>query len=433
MPTAPAQAWARETVSPRWWSIAAPILLAIFTVGAVALAAAAFGLRLPASAAAILAGGAAATALWPERAIPLSIASGAALLLRLHPVFAVYQLGLIGALYLTRRRTWALALTLVFGALLVPKSLLALFYSRPVLHEWVEATSLAATIFITVYWWRESRTGRLPDPTSPLRWALLYLLPFDAVYPIVFSPGDLWRSRRVDVPLVLQGVVLCLAKAAALLSLRRIFPHGGYGDWTGDALGRLTVAQLWGVVGLNYLELVLTLSGVAEVGITMARLYGWPLPSPFRFALLAWNPVELWRRWGIYTRRFLLKTVYFPLGGNERHRLRNVMLTFLASALLLHSGWLGSQYWRVGVAGWRDHGIYFLLQGLAVCGCLVTWRLLGKDPGSDRALRWSWGRLPTTLATQALSAWLHLVILAQGLPLGARVRLMARCLGLPLH
>ena len=71
------------------------------------------------------------------------------------------------------------------------------------------------------------------------------------------------------------------------------------------------------MVALNYVELVLTaaVQSVADVVIVVARLYGWPLPPPFRWALLAWNPVELWRRWGIYTRRFLLKVVYFPLLG----------------------------------------------------------------------------------------------------------------------
>ena len=28
-------------------------------------------------------------------------------------------------------------------------------------------------------------------------------------------------------------------------------------------------------------------------------------------------------------------------------------ITFLASALLLHSGWFGSKYWIVGAGGWR--------------------------------------------------------------------------------
>jgi hypothetical protein len=121
--------------------------------------------------------------------------------------------------------------------------------------------------------------------------------------------------------------------------------------------------------------------------LLIGRVFGFPLPDPFRFPLLAWNPVELWRRWGIYNRHVLLQLVYFPLGGSRRRKYLNVMLTFLASALLLHSGWFGSKYWDVGAAGWRDQSIYFLLQGLGVCACLAVWEWTGKDTRRQLAPR----------------------------------------------
>ncbi|HSS37165.1 MAG TPA: hypothetical protein VLT58_00205, partial [Polyangia bacterium] len=288
-----------------------------------------------------------------------------------------------------------------------------------------------ALIFITIYWWRETRSARAPAAaaTSWGQWCALYLVPFHSVYPVVFGPNDLWPARRVDARLVVGGAIGCLAKAGTLAALRALFPGARYADLSPAGVLALPGSRLWAVVGLNYLELVLLLSGLAESGILVARLYGWPLPSPFRFALLAWNPVELWRRWGIYTRRFLLKAVYFPLGGGDHHRFRNVMLTFLASALILHSGWLGSPYWTIGVAGWRDHTLYFGLQGLGVCACLALWQRRGKDPRADRALRWSPARVLSTVATQAFSAWAHILILAPSVPLSGRLRLMARCLG----
>src|SRR5580704_8974426 len=148
-------------------------------------------------------------------------------------------------------------------------------------------------------------------------------------------------------------------------------------------------------------------------------------PSPFRFALLAWNPVELWRRWGIYNRKLLLTLVYFPLGGNQRHRTRNVLLTFLASALLLHTGWFGSKYWEIGPAGWRDQTVYFLLQGLLVCGCLFYRDLRGaRRQRADHALRWSCSRAAGTVATQAASALVHAIVLARALPFAARFGLI---------
>ena len=158
-------------------------------------------------------------------------------------------------------------------------------------------------------------------------------------------------------------------------------------------------------------------------------MYGFPLPDPFRFPLLAWNPVEVWRRWGLYNRNFLLQVVYFPLGGSRRRKYLNVMLTFLASALLLHSGWFGSKYWEVGTAGWRDQSIYFLLQGIGVCACLAIWDWSG-DPARARAVpRFSFALIAAVVCTQAWNALIHVVILAPKIELAARARLIARCLG----
>src|SRR5262249_28835576 len=155
----------------------------------------------------------------------------------------------------------------------------------------------------------------------------------------------------------------------------------------------------------------------ADLAILVARLYGWPLASPFRFALLAWNPSELWRRWGLYNRKWLLQMFYFPLGGSQRHRTLNVMATFLGSALVLHTGWFGAKVWELGRAGWRDETAYFLLQGLLVCGWLAWRDRRPRDAGGDdHQLRLTWRRAAGTAATQAASALVHVVILAQALP-----------------
>jgi hypothetical protein len=426
MTTAPSLAIGRPQRAWTAWPIATQAILAAAALAAISVAGPVFGLALPASGATMLAVGALALAVWPGRARELSVLACVALLVSLRPAYAAYHLTLVAVLFVCRRRSWALLLALGLGAVVVPKALYAASGGRACL----DAAGLASIIFVTLYWLREARSGKTPQSPTAGHWASLHLMPFHPVYAVAFGPKDVWRARHVDARLVLSGAALCLLKAGALLALRRAFAHGDYAAWPAEALAALPVWRLWGVVALSYIQLVLLLSGLAEAGILAARLYGWPLPSPFRFALLAWNPVELWRRWGIYTRRFLLKTVYFPLGGSEHHRYRNVMLTFLASALVLHSGWLGSPYWVVGVGGWRDHALYFGLQGLAVCACLGLWQVTGKDSGSDRRLRWSWARVPATLATQAFSAWAHIIILAQAVPLGGRFRLMARCLGL---
>jgi hypothetical protein len=416
--------------------LAAQAGLAALTLSAAHLIAPTFGHALPVAAVGAVGTGALAVMLAPRLAVEIASAFGL-LALALGdptPTYAGYHVTLVGLLFLCRRRGWTLALALALGAVVVPKTLFWLCSGRPDVHGWLNEPALAVTIFATIYWWRETRDGRAPAleaGRSPLAaWCLLYLFPSQIAVPLVLGPGDLWRARRDDAGAVLRALASFVAKAAALVTLRALFPNHGFSCHSGAALASLPRPALWGVVALSYVDLMLTLSGTIDIAVAVARLYGWQLPAPFRWALLAWNPVELWRRWGIYNRRFLLKNVYFPLGGGARHRLLNVMLTFLASALVMHSGWLGSKYWAVGAGGWRDWSIYFGLQGAAVCACLITWRLVGKDSAADRELRWSWGRLAGTLATQAMSALLHVIILPQAIPLGDRWRLIARCLGL---
>jgi hypothetical protein len=239
----------------------------------------------------------------------------------------------------------------------------------------------------------------------------------------------LWQRPSYDVRALINVMVRLLSQSL----LMWLWQHGSV-SWSYSTLAaqgwqQLGRGQLWMFLVWNYGATLLQLAGTAEVAVLLAHVYGFPLQAPFRWAFLAWNPVELWRRWGIYNRRILLSLVYFPLGGSRRHRWRNVVLTFLASALLLHSGWFGSLYWSVGTGGWRDETIYFSLQGLAVCTCLLYWQVRGGDALADRSLKATPARVLATLATQAFSAWVHVVVLLQGLPLGERFRLMWACLG----
>jgi hypothetical protein len=73
-----------------------------------------------------------------------------------------------------------------------------------------------------------------------------------------------------------------------------------------------------------------------------------------------------------------------------------------------------------------------LIQGLLVAGWLLLRdRRGGPDRADERTLKWSWPRAAGTVATQAASALVHVIVLAQALPFGDRFRLIARCLGLP--
>jgi hypothetical protein len=343
--------------------------------------------------------------------------------------YFVYHLLLLAGAYALRSRPRMLAVFVLLGGVVIPKEFFRLFYHWLFLHDWINAFLLAHFMVVVAYWHRARQRGRAGE-TGFAAWLALFMFPTNAPNPMNFAPSDIWRPRSEDARAVVKSLGFLAAKAAVVVAMARLAPHLRLQDQTPAQVMALPFLGLWASTLWSYLHVALTLSGTADVVIVVARLYGWQLPHSFRFALLAWNPVELWRRWAIYNRKLLLNLVYFPLGGGERRRMLNVMATFLASAFLLHSGWVGSKYWEVGAGGWRDQTVYFLLQGLAVCACLGLWQLTGKDPQADRELRWSWGRVAGTVATQAMSAWMHIIVLTPEVAWLDRWRLMARCLGL---
>ena len=376
--------------------------------------------------------GALALRIRPERTFVLASLTGLAVLIQWGSLrYVVLHLMLVGGSYLLRNRPRLLAMFIALGVLALPKELFRLFYNWTFLHDWLNPFLLAHVLLLVAYWWQSRRRGKASEDGFAA-WMALFLFPSHPMNPMAFAPADVWRARTATVRAVVNTMFLLSVKAGALLLLVWLFPGGRLMDQGPEQLLARPLHLLWLSVMYSYLHVALTLSGAADIAILIARVFGWNLPHHFRFALLAWNPVELWRRWAIYNRRLLLTLVYFPLGGGDRRRYLNVMLTFLASGLVLHSGWVGSKYWELGIGGLRDQSTYFLLQGLAVCGCLWLWKLRGKDPASDRELRWSWGRVAGTVGTQALSAWLHILVVAPQVEWGDRWRLMARCFGLDL-
>jgi len=417
-------------------------LAAAVALTTVALGVDRMGARQPPGLFVLLGCGAVAAAAIPEGRRVIAIATGLMALVLLNPVFSLYFGLLVLGLALARQRHGALfAVILVAGAIVLPKTAFARHYHEPGYWNWLNEPSLALALFAGALWWRaRSRQATLP-PAPPVEdvggFLLLFFAPAQAAYPMAFSPRTLAKHAppasgdAIDLRGLGEQLGWFVAKVAALAALRAHAPFGFLRSLeAGTDITRVARLDLWGMVMGSYVELYLALAASADVPILIARLYGWSLPSPFRAALLAWSPVELWRRWGIYNRQLLLQLVYFPLGAGKRHRTRNVLLTFLASALVLHSGWFGSKYWTVGYGGWRDETIYFLLQGLAVCICLAFTTSDEALAAAPRPVRALWPkRAAGVVATQTWSALVHVVVLAQGIDLATRGRLIARCLG----
>jgi hypothetical protein len=404
--------------------------LGLLVCAVIALAGPLLGAVWPRSILLTLLLGAVAAAALPARAELMAGLCGVAVLVQWVSLRTTgYHLLLVAAAFALRRRPLALGALLLAGVIILPKQLFRLYYHQPFVHDWVNPFLLANLFLVVLVWVSADQRGRITD-ARPSAWLSLLLFPTHPLNPLPFSPTDLARPRTASPREVCSSLGIIVVKAGALMALAWLWPRGQLAQQTPAELMGVGFLGLWRSVAHSYLVCALTLSGTADLVIAVARLFGWPLGHSFRFALLAWNPVELWRRWAVYNRKVLLTLVYFPLGGGTRRRTLNVMLTFAASGLVLHTGWLGSRYWEIGIAGWRDQTVYFVMQGLAVSACLWFWRWRGKDPASDRQLRWSWGRALGALVTQATSALLHVLVLAPDVDFADRWRLIARCLGL---
>lgn len=345
------------------------------------------------------------------------------------PRFMYFELPLLAVLWLLRNRVWTFWITLVSLGLLAPKTWHRLALTTPEAWNWISESALGHILIVSLLFWCEKRRGRFSDPTYP-QWMTLFAAPSNPLNPINLGPLEMWRVPNIKVMSLLKSVVLLGSKASAIWLLDHQLNKFLASNHSFAELRSVSLPMLWCWVGLSYLKLALYLSGSADVAILILRAYGWNLDHPFRWALLAWNPVELWRRWSIYNRKFLLKCFYFPLGGGTKRRYLNVMITFWASALVLHTGFIGSVFWMVGEYGLRDQFVYFTLQGIAVCACLALWQRLGKDPSSDKRLRLSASRIAGTVGTQGYSALVHILIMLPNVEWGDRWKLIARCLGL---
>lgn len=379
--------------------------------------------------------GAFINAKWPMHRIKIWITTGCLVWFLRNPKFLFYWLLAVAVIYLTQTRRW---LVLLCGFLFIffwPKFLFYFAYHQTSWHSWLDASALAFLFLGSLYYWRERRNGRI-EPFSSSQWFGYFLFPSNPLNPINIAPSDFVARQQNVIPYgaAWQALGLAASKAITLKLMQNYGEPFYYRSWSLETFSQnwfeLGRGQIWLMLFFTYVRYALWLSATADAVVCLARFFGLNLFFNYRWALLAWNPVELWRRWAIYNRRLLLKQVYFPLGGRTQHVYRNILLTFLASALVLHTGWIGSRYLTVGNDMVWLFSAYFLLQGFAVCACVAFWDWKGKDPSSDRELRWSWARVGTTLLTQGYAAWVHLLILCPyETPWLTRVKAMFYALG----
>ncbi|HVG59620.1 MAG TPA: MBOAT family O-acyltransferase [Hyalangium sp.] len=80
-------------------------------------------------------------------------------------------------------------------------------------------------------------------------------------------------------------------------------------------------------------------SGYTDIAIGVALLLGFVLPPNFDLPYLATSPIDFWRRWHLSLSTWLRDYLYIPLGGNQNHRYRNLLITMLLGGLWHGANW----------------------------------------------------------------------------------------------
>jgi len=107
-------------------------------------------------------------------------------------------------------------------------------------------------------------------------------------------------------------------------------------------------------------------SGYCDMAVGIGLMVNILLPENFHAPYRAENISDFWRRWHMTLGRFLMGSIYIPLGGNRCGRFRtccNLMITFFISGLWHGASWL------------------FVLWGLCHGAALVVHRIWSKYLG----------------------------------------------------
>jgi len=284
-----------------------------------------------------------------------------------------------------------------------------------------EFTAFATNVALLRFWaWAWDRRRAEPRGGS-LRTYLVRMFFFPTV---VNGPVETGRDfaaewPRPDVDDLGAGLARVAGGVAKLVAVGLALGPG----WNAGLAGAMDGPgwRLWGWGALLYAWFYLSFSAWSDVAIGVGRLCGRRVRENFDAPWLAADVGDFWRRWHVSLGAWLRDYVYVPLGGNRRWRVRNVLVTFLVSALWHVWGTLkmfGIVYYPP--AAW---GGFLVWGALHAVGVLAMGRL-APEATLGRA-----GRIGRRVATFAFAAWAWIpFFLPASVGIGAGLAAMGRML-----
>jgi alginate O-acetyltransferase complex protein AlgI len=101
----------------------------------------------------------------------------------------------------------------------------------------------------------------------------------------------------------------------------------------------LSVLGAWFGITLFALQIYYDFSGYSDMAIGLGKMFGFKYKENFDYPYISRSATEFWRRWHISLGSFFRDYLYIPLGGNQKHHIRNLLIVWILTGLWHGSSW----------------------------------------------------------------------------------------------
>ena len=100
-----------------------------------------------------------------------------------------------------------------------------------------------------------------------------------------------------------------------------------------------STAGVWFGILMFAIQIYYDFSGYSDMAIGLGRIFGFHFLENFNYPYIARSATEFWRRWHMSLGQFFRDYVYIPLGGNRKHQIFNLVVTWFLTGFWHGASW----------------------------------------------------------------------------------------------
>jgi D-alanyl-lipoteichoic acid acyltransferase DltB (MBOAT superfamily) len=182
------------------------------------------------------------------------------------------------------------------------------------------------------------------------------------------------RNRNVteDISIGLFIFIVGLFKKVVIADAISVFPQELYQATSDGSLTHLGFVFSWFSIMVYILQLYFDFSGYCDMGMGLARMFGFVFPINFNSPLKAKSFVDFWRNWHMTLTRFFTETLHAPLAMALMRRMSACKISFINTLTVVGAPVLFT-FFITGI--WHGAGnqfvVFGILNGLLMAGGVI--------------------------------------------------------------